>query len=69
MPKYMTMSLHQATGTSLPVGALDNIEQIIHVTNSAHGQKNLALRIKIDFMVGETQHQNMASVGGFPHMY
>ncbi len=69
MPKYMTMSLQQATGTSLPVGALDSIEQILHVTNSAHGQKNLALRIKIDFMVGETQHQCMASVTGFPHLY
>ncbi len=69
MPKYMTMSLQRASATSLPVGALENIEQIINITNSAHGQKNVALRMKIDFVVGETLHQSTASVSGFPHLY
>ncbi len=65
----MTMALQPATGTSLAVGAVENIEQVINITNSAHGQKNLALRIKLDFVVGETPHQSMASVSGFPHLY
>ncbi len=70
MPKYMTMSLQQATGTSLqPEGDVDTVEQIIFVVNNSHGQKNIALRIKVEFMVGETRHQSMASVSGFPYLY
>ena len=42
------------------------VTQIVRLANSAHGQKPLLLRIKVDFVVNGQQITDTAEVANFP---
>jgi AP-1 complex subunit gamma-1 len=55
VPKYLQLRLEPASGTSLPpagAAAAASVTQRMHVTNSAQGQKPLALRLRVVYARG-----------------
>jgi len=54
VPKYAKLRLDPATGTTLDaLGGNSQITQRLHLTNTAHGSKPLALRLRVAWTPGE----------------
>jgi len=65
VPKFMQLRLDPASGNALPpVGA--PVTQGIHLTNTMHGQKPIALRLRIAYTVAGQPKVEMAEVSGLP---
>ena len=47
VPKYITMALEPATGTSLPPNKTGAVTQVLRLTNSMHGTKPLMIKMKL----------------------
>lgn len=64
----MQLKLDPASATTLPAGAGGPpVTQVLHVTNTMHGQKPLAMRLRVAYtMQGGQQVVEMAEVSGFP---
>ncbi|CAM9657286.1 unnamed protein product [Discosporangium mesarthrocarpum] len=82
VPKYIKLEMQPATGSLVPANGAAMVEQVIRLTNSMqacgieggcgfcqHGQKNLMLKIKLEFKRGGEKVQEMASVSNFPPGY
>ena len=49
----MQLKLDPASGSQLPAAAAGSVTQDLHIVNSAHGQKPLALRLRISYTRGD----------------
>ena len=47
VPKFIQMRIDPASGSHLPVGG--SVTQCLHVVNSLHGQKQVAVRLRVAF--------------------
>lgn len=64
VPKYLTLQLSPASGNVVPPGG--SIQQQLRVANSMHGQKNLAMKLKIEYTLNGQRAQEMINVSNFP---
>lgn len=65
VPKFLQLKLDPASGTTLQPGGAP-ITQAVHLINSMHGQKPIALRLRIGYVIGGQNHVEMAEVAGLP---
>jgi AP-1 complex subunit gamma-1 len=66
VPKYLKLQLLPASSSVVPPMTNNVVTQIVRLANSAHGQKPLLLRIKVDFVVNGQQITDTAEVANFP---
>nr|PNR43621.1 hypothetical protein PHYPA_016002 [Physcomitrium patens] len=66
VPKFMTLRLDPASGSSLPQNSSGVITQILTVTNSLHGQKPLVMRVKIAYKADGQPVLEQGEVNNFP---
>lgn len=60
----MALKLEPASGTSLPAGG--SISQVLHISNSAHGSKPLAMRLRLAWTQGGQPVVQTGEVTNFP---
>jgi len=65
VPKFMQLRLDPASGSALQPGGTA-VTQSVHLTNSMHGQKPMALRLRVSYVVAGQTHVEMAEVGNLP---
>lgn len=69
VPKYVTMEMKPPSSTTVPVGFGSNsnpVTQVIYVTNTMIGSKNLMLKLKVGFTFKGEQIEHMATCSNFP---
>lgn len=69
VPKYVTMDMKPPTSTTIPVSGGNNskqVTQLITITNSKLGEKNLMLKLKLGFTLNGNKVEHMATCSGFP---
>lgn len=49
VPKYITLQLDAASGNDLPPGSSGTVTQVMKLANSAHGERPILLKIKVDY--------------------
>lgn len=70
VPKFMQLKLDPASGNVLPPNGTGTVTQMLHVTNSMHGQKPLVMRLRISYSVGGgAQVVEQCEVNNFPPGY
>eukprot|EP00898_Chlorokybus_atmophyticus_P001919 jgi/Chlat1/2728/Chrsp182S02896 len=66
VPKFMQLRMEPASALVVPPNNSGNVTQTLHITNSAHGQKPLAMRLRIQYNVNGTPLTEQGEVTNFP---
>ncbi|KAK9830950.1 hypothetical protein WJX81_001389 [Elliptochloris bilobata] len=66
VPKFMTLRLAAASGTTLPPGGAGAVTQRLHLTNSQHGVKPVALRLRIAYTADGAPAVHQVEVKNLP---
>merc|ERR1719331_1325141 len=66
VPKYMQLKMNTPSSTSVPPNNAGKATQQFKVANSMHGQKPLALRVKIEYTTMGQAISEMGQVENFP---
>lgn len=66
VPKFMQLKLDAASGNRLQPHGSGSITQLLHITNTQHGIKPIALRLRISFSVDGQQRLEQAEVKDLP---
>ncbi|XP_010271983.1 PREDICTED: AP-1 complex subunit gamma-2 [Nelumbo nucifera] len=66
VPKFVQLHLDPASSNTLPASGSGSVTQSLHVTNSQHGQKPLAMRIRIAYKVNGQDVLEQGQVNNFP---
>jgi len=66
VPKFMQLRLDPASGSTLAPGGAAPVTQVLHVTNSMHGQKALVMRLRLAYTQGGQGVTQQCEVSGFP---
>ncbi|KAM0942636.1 putative adaptor protein complex AP-1, gamma subunit [Dioscorea sansibarensis] len=66
VPKFLQLHLDPASSNILPASGNGSITQTLSVTNTQHGQKALAMRIRIAYKVNNQDMLEQGQVNNFP---
>ncbi|KAJ6848970.1 AP-1 complex subunit gamma-2-like [Iris pallida] len=66
VPKFVQLHLDPATSNILPAKSTGSITQTLTVTNNQHGQKPLAMRIRIAYKVNNQDKLEQGQINNFP---
>lgn len=66
VPKFMQLKLQPASGNMLPANAAGTVTQRLTVTNTQHGQKGLAMRLRIAYNLAGVNRLEQSEVKNFP---
>ncbi|XP_042494397.1 AP-1 complex subunit gamma-2-like isoform X2 [Macadamia integrifolia] len=66
VPKFVQLHLDPASSNSLPASGKGSVTQKFRVTNSQHGQKPLAMRIRIAYKVNGQDALEQGQINNFP---
>ncbi|XP_068649729.1 AP-1 complex subunit gamma-2-like [Aristolochia californica] len=66
VPKFIQLHLDPASSNILPGGGIGSIRQSLTITNSQHGQKALAMRIRIAYKVNNQDVLEQGQINNFP---
>jgi len=68
VPKYIKLTMLGASGNVLgPAGStLPTVTQTLHLENTAHGQKRLLIRVRIDYQVNGQHLSEQAQIDNLP---
>ena len=66
VPKFMQLKLDAASGSTLQSMGGNSVTQQLHVTNSQHGNKPLAFRLRISFTLDGASRLEQAEVKDLP---
>jgi AP-1 complex subunit gamma-1 len=66
VPKFMTLRLEAASGTVLPPHGAGGVTQRLHLTNSQHGAKPVALRLRVSYTLGGAPAVHQVEVKNLP---
>lgn len=66
VPKFLQLHLDPASSTTLPASGNGSITQTMRVTNSQHGKKPLAMRIRIGYKVNGKDVLEEGQISNFP---
>ena len=65
----MTVSLEPASGNVLSGSSEEAITQTMRVINSLHGEKALAMKLRISYAMNGEEHVELATISGFPQKF
>uniref|UniRef100_A0A0E0PU03 AP-1 complex subunit gamma n=1 Tax=Oryza rufipogon TaxID=4529 RepID=A0A0E0PU03_ORYRU len=66
VPKFIQLRLDPASSNTLPASGNDSVTQSLSVTNNQHGQKPLAMRIRITYKVNGEDRLEQGQINNFP---
>lgn len=66
VPKFMQLQLEPASSSIVPAGSSGAVSQVLHVTNTLHGQKALIMKLRITFKVNGEDKLEQGQVNNFP---
>lgn len=66
VPKFIQLQLDPASSSTLPASGNGSITQTLSVTNSQHGQKPLAMRIRMAYKVNNQDLLEQGQITSFP---
>ncbi|KAM3207868.1 hypothetical protein ACQJBY_062881 [Aegilops geniculata] len=66
VPKFIQLRLDPASSSTLPASGNGSITQSLSVTNNQHGQKPLAMRIRISYKVNGEDRLEQGQISNFP---
>ncbi|KAJ8500353.1 hypothetical protein OPV22_010905 [Ensete ventricosum] len=66
VPKFIQLHLDPASSNHLPANGNGTITQTLTVTNSQHGQKSLAMRIRMVYKVNNQEKLEQGQINNFP---
>ncbi|KAL2903197.1 AP-1 complex subunit gamma-2 [Bienertia sinuspersici] len=66
VPKFLQLQLDPASSTTLPANGNGSITQNMRVTNSQHGKKSMAMRIRIGYKVDGKDVLEEGQISNFP---
>ncbi|VAI70809.1 unnamed protein product [Triticum turgidum subsp. durum] len=66
VPKFIQLRLDPASSSTLPASGNGSITQSLSVTNNQHGQKPLAMRIRISYKVNGEERLEQGQISNFP---
>ncbi|KAF8369262.1 hypothetical protein HHK36_032729 [Tetracentron sinense] len=66
VPKFVQLLLDPASSNTLPASGDGSITQSLRVTNSQHGKKPLAMRIRIAYKINKEDVTEQGQVNNFP---
>ncbi|KAM0851907.1 hypothetical protein ACQ4PT_052117 [Festuca glaucescens] len=66
VPKFIQLRLDPASGNVVPASGKGSVTQGFNVTNSQHGQKPLAMRIRMSYKVNGEDRLEQGQVSNFP---
>ncbi|KAJ3707537.1 hypothetical protein LUZ61_011242 [Rhynchospora tenuis] len=66
VPKFVQLHLKPASSNTLPANENGTITQDLTVTNTQHGQKPLAMRIRMSYKVNNNEKQEQGQINNFP---
>ncbi|KAM0887902.1 hypothetical protein ACQ4PT_028689 [Festuca glaucescens] len=66
VPKFIQLRLDPASGNVVPASGKGSVTQGFNVTNSQHGQKPLAMRIRMSYKVNGEDRLEQGLVSNFP---
>ncbi|XP_010264821.1 PREDICTED: AP-1 complex subunit gamma-2-like [Nelumbo nucifera] len=66
VPKFVQLHLDPASSNTLPASGSESVTQSLRVTNSQHGQKPLAMRIRIAYKVNNQDVLEQGQINNFP---
>nr|XP_009391746.1 PREDICTED: AP-1 complex subunit gamma-2-like [Musa acuminata subsp. malaccensis] len=66
VPKFIQLHLDPASSNHLPANGNGTITQTVTVTNSQHGQKPLAMRIRMVYKVDNQEKLEQGQINNFP---
>jgi len=69
VPKFMKMQMQPASGSVVPAGNSGAVTQLLKLANSAHGQKPIAMRIKVEYALQGNKLSETGEVASFPDGY
>uniref|UniRef100_A0A1D1YK71 AP-1 complex subunit gamma n=1 Tax=Anthurium amnicola TaxID=1678845 RepID=A0A1D1YK71_9ARAE len=66
VPKFIQLHLDPASSSTLPANGTGTMTQSLSVSNSQHGQKTLAMRIRIAYKVNNQDMMEQGQISNFP---
>ncbi|XP_062221646.1 AP-1 complex subunit gamma-2-like isoform X2 [Phragmites australis] len=66
VPKFVQLRLDPASGNTVPASGNGSVTQGLNVTNNQHGQKPLAMRIRMSYKVNGEDGLEQGQVSNFP---
>jgi AP-1 complex subunit gamma-1 len=70
VPKYLTLlEMQPASGSMCPPKSADSVTQVVNVSNTMQGQKNITLRVKIVYALNNQSVDEVAVISNFPALY
>jgi hypothetical protein len=66
IPQYLKSTIDPATGSTVPAMNGGVVTQVIHLQNSAQGQKPIMLKVKVVYNSGATPVTEQVAVNGIP---
>ncbi|TKW20018.1 hypothetical protein SEVIR_4G057800v4 [Setaria viridis] len=66
VPKFIQLRLDPASSSTLPASGNGSVTQSLSVTNNQHGQKPLAMRIRVSYKVNGEDRLEQGQVSNFP---
>ncbi|KAK3159396.1 hypothetical protein QOZ80_2AG0149600 [Eleusine coracana subsp. coracana] len=66
VPKFIQLRLDPASGNTVPSSGSGSVTQGLNVTNNQHGQKPLAMRIRLSYKVNGEDRLEQGQISNFP---
>ncbi|TVU12390.1 hypothetical protein EJB05_46031 [Eragrostis curvula] len=66
VPKFIQLRLDPASSSTLPASGNGSVTQSLTVTNNQHGQKPLAMRIRVSYKVNGEDRLEQGQISNFP---
>ncbi|PWZ04807.1 hypothetical protein Zm00014a_017027 [Zea mays] len=66
VPKFIQLRLYPASSSTLPASGNGSVTQSLSVTNNQHGQKPLAMRIRMSYKVNGEDRLEQGQISNFP---
>ncbi|TVU27811.1 hypothetical protein EJB05_19312, partial [Eragrostis curvula] len=66
VPKFIQLRLDPASGNTVPASGNGSVTQGLNITNNQHGQKPLAMRIRLSYKVNGEDRLEQGQISNFP---
>lgn len=66
VPKYIKLNMQGASSTIVPPLEGGQVKQVVYLSNSQHGVKPLAIRLKVDYDGANGHFTDIATIHNLP---
>jgi AP-1 complex subunit gamma-1 len=66
VPKYIKIQLDPASASTIPPNNSGKVTQLIKLANSAHGEKPILMKLKVEYSLNDKQQSQLVAISNFP---